>query len=232
MRIKYAILVAVVLAAAGVAGYVFVTSDYIRAQIENHANAMAGHKTKIGDVFFALGWTSHIRLDDIEVSNTDWGKADHLFKAQQVEFDIRLWPLIHGNLVLPTLILRKPEIYLERNAQDQSNWSPEQSPVASGAVQAVQPQHRHQTPLIGRLEGESMSLQFIGGSALMLRETDKPYPVDLKIAYGDTRLAIKGSVEDPFQSAGLNLQLSLNGPDLSEIFPLLGIPARRHHRTA
>ena len=131
----------------------------------------------------------------------------------------------------------------------------------------MQPQHRHQTPLIGRLEiiggrvgymdakrkidldgtvqtatgqaggetqanlslkgkleNEPLSLQFIGGSALMLRETDKPYPVDLEVSYGGTRLAIKGSVQDPFQSAGLDLQLSLSGPDLSEIFPLLGIP--------
>jgi AsmA family protein len=253
--------------AAGVAAYAFVTSDYVRAKIENHADAVSGRRTKIGKISIDWGWTPHIRLDDVEVSNVDWGKADHLFKVQRIEFDIRLWPLIHGDFVLPTLTLQKPEVYLERNAQDESNWSPQQSPMASGAVQAVQPQHRHQTPLIGRLEiiggrvgymdakrkidldgtvqtatgqagaeaqadlslkgkleNEPLSLQFVGGSALMLRETDKPYPVDLELAYGGTRLAIKGSVQDPFQSAGLDLQLSLSGPDLSEIFPLLGIP--------
>jgi AsmA family protein len=253
--------------AAGVAAYAFVTSDHVRARIENHADAMSGRRTKIGKISIDWGWTPHIRLDDVEVSNADWGKADHLLKVQRVEFDIRLRPLIHGDFVLPTLTLQKPEVYLERNVQDESNWSPQQSPVANGAVQAVQPQHRHQTPLIGRLEiiggrlgymdakrkieldgtvqtatgqagaeaqanlslkgrleNEPLSLQFVGGSALMLRETDKPYPVDLEVAYGGTRLAIKGSVQDPFRSAGLDLQLSLSGPDLSEIFPLLGIP--------
>ncbi len=256
-----------IVGAAGIAAYVFVTSDYVRAKIENHADAVSGRKTKIAKISIDWGWTPHVRLDDVEVSNADWGKADHLFKAQQIEFDIQLRPLIHGDFVLPTLTLRKPEVYLERNTQDESNWSPQQSPVASGAVQAVQPQHRHQTPLIGRLEiidgrigyidakrrldldgtvrtatgqagtesqaelsltgkleGQPLSLQFVGGSALMLRETDEPYPVDLEVAYGGTRLAIKGSVQDPFQSAGLNLRLSLNGPDLSDIFPLLGIP--------
>ena len=141
-----------IVGAAGIAAYVFVTSDYVRAKIENHADAVSGRKTKIAKISIDWGWTPHVRLDDVEVSNADWGKADHLFKAQQIEFDIQLRPLIHGDFVLPTLTLRKPEVYLERNTQDESNWSPQQSPVASGAVQAVQPQHRHQTPLIGRLE--------------------------------------------------------------------------------
>ncbi len=252
---------------AGVAVYVFVTSDYVRGKIENRADALSGRKTKIGKISIYWGWTSHVRLDDVAVSNADWGKADHLFQAERIEFDIRLWPLIHGNFVLPTLTLRKPEVSLERSVQDESNWSPQQSPLANGAVRAVQPEERHQTPLIGRLEivdgrlaymdakrkldlngtvqtatgqagadtqaefalkgkleGEPLSLHFVGGSALMLRETDRPYPVDLDVAYGATRLTLKGSVQDPFQSTGFNVKLAVSGPDLADIYPLLGIP--------
>ena len=251
----------------GMAAYVFATSDFVRAQIENHANAVSGRKTKIARLSVDWGWTPHVHLDDVELSNADWGKADHMFKAQEIEFDIRLWPLLHGDLVLPRLMLRKPELYLERNAQDESNWSPNESPVANTAVKQVEPQHRHQTPLIGRLEiidghigyidqkrkldlsgavstatgqagaepearlslkgrleSQPLTLQFVGGSALMLRETDKPYPVDLEVDYGETRLTVKGTIQDPFQYTGADLQLSLAGPDLSEIFPLMGIP--------
>ena len=251
----------------GMAAYIFATSDFVRAQIENHANAVSGRKTKIARLSVDWGWTPHVHLDDVELSNTDWGKADHMFKAQEIEFDIRLWPLLHGDIVLPRLMLRKPELFLERNAQDESDWSPNESPVANPAVKQVQPQHRHQTPLIGRLEiidgqvgyidqkrkldlsgavstatgqagaepearlslkgrleGQPLTLQFVGGSALMLRETDKPYPVDLEVAYGDTKLTVRGTIQDPFQYTGADLQLSLAGPDLSEIFPLVGIP--------
>jgi AsmA family protein len=251
----------------GMAAYIFATSDFVRAQIENHANAVSGRKTKIARLSVDWGWTPHVNLDDVELSNTDWGKADHMFKAQEIEFDIRLWPLLHGDIVLPRLMLRKPELFLERNAQDESNWSPNESPVANTAVKQVQPQHRHQTPLIGRLEiidgqvgyidqkrkldlsgavstatgqagadpearlslkgrleGQPLTLQFVGGSALMLRETDKPYPVDLEVAYGDTKLTVRGTIQDPFQYTGADLRLSLAGPDLSEIFPLVGIP--------
>ena len=139
--------------------------------------------------------------------------------------------------------------------------------VANTAVKQVQPQQRHQTPLIGRLEiidgkigyidqkrkldldgavstatgqagaepearlslkgrleGQPLALQFVGGSALMLRETDKPYPVEVEIDYGETKLTVQGTIQDPFQYTGADLQLSLAGPDLSEIFPLVGIP--------
>jgi AsmA family protein len=120
----------------GVVAYVFVTSDFVRAQIENHANAVSGRKTKIAH----LGrgdWTPHVHLDGVELSNADWGNANHIFKAQEIEFDIRLWSLLHGDIVLPRLTLQKPEFYLERNAQDESNWSPSESPVADAAVKQI-----------------------------------------------------------------------------------------------
>jgi len=76
--------------------------------IENHAGAVSGHKTKIAKLAIDWGWTPHMHLEDVELSNADWGKADHMFKAQQIEFDIHLWSLLHGDLVLPHLMLRKP----------------------------------------------------------------------------------------------------------------------------
>jgi uncharacterized protein involved in outer membrane biogenesis len=253
------------LLAAG--AYAFVTSDYLRAQIENHANAVSGRKTKIARISVSWGWTTHIYLNDVEVSNTDWGKSDHLFKVQEIVADLRVWPLLHGDIELPQLILRKPEIYLETNLKGESNWSPEQSPVANTAVQQIKPNNRFQTPLIGHLqiiggvvgynddkrklslkgtvqtavgqagaaptadlslngmiEGQPLTVRFIGGSALMLRNTTEPYPVDLDVAYGETRLTVKGTLQDPFQYKGADVQLELSGPDLSDIYPLLAIP--------
>jgi len=120
----------VLIAAVGAGAYIFLSSDYLRAQIENHAGAVSGRKTKIAKVAIDWSWTPHVHLENVELSNADWGKADHMFKARQIEFDIRLWPLLHGDIVLPHLVLRKPEVYLERNDHDQSNWSQKESPVA------------------------------------------------------------------------------------------------------
>jgi AsmA family protein len=253
---------------AGTAIYLFANSDYFRAQVENHASAIAGRRTKIAQVLIDWGSTTHVRLEDVEVSNTDWGKADHMLKAKLVEFDLRLWPLLSGTTVLPRLTLVDPELYLERNDQDELNWSTQQSPVAATLVKELKPEQRHEAPIIGhleihggrvsyhdpkrkleldgilqtamgkapgggeqaelklngRLEGQPLTLHFTGGSVLMLREQDKPYPLDLEVSYGATRLKIAGDVQDPFQFKGANVRLSLEGQDLAEIYPLLGIP--------
>jgi uncharacterized protein involved in outer membrane biogenesis len=67
-------------------------------------------------------------------------------------------------------------------------------------------------------------LKFVGGSILALRDTEKPYPLDLDIVFGATKLKAKGTVHDPFKWTGANVDLTLSGPNLSEIYPLLGIP--------
>jgi uncharacterized protein involved in outer membrane biogenesis len=77
----------------------------------------------------------------------------------------------------------------------------------------------------GKLQGKGMSVQFAGDSIMALRDDDRPYPLELVARYGDTEVTVKGEVGDPFTFEGANLDLSLKGPDLAEVFPLLGVPA-------
>ncbi len=247
--------------------YFIVTSAWVRSQIESRGSAYSGRQTTIGAIKVDWGTTTGVRLTNVQVANSEWGKAKHMLKAAEVDFDVRIWPLLLGNLVLPHVTLRKPEIYLERNDKGQTNWDFEQSPVTAGTVKAVAPKERHQTPLVeqleidngrigyrdlkrnidlngtistatgqaggqpeakldlsGRLENEPLAVHFIGGSALMLRQTDKPYPVDLDVAYGATKLLVKGTLQDPIKWSGANVQVDLSGPNLADIYPLLGIP--------
>ena len=77
----------------------------------------------------------------------------------------------------------------------------------------------------GKLQGKAMKIEFIGGSLLALRDSDAPYPLDLSASYGGTEVTVKGTATDPFKLEAANIDLTLKGPDLSEIFPLLGVPA-------
>jgi AsmA family protein len=261
------ILVAVVAIAAGTI-YVLSSSDYIRGEVESRAGQYSGRKIRIAKMSIDWGSTSHIRLEGVEVANADWGRAKHMLKAEKVEFDIRLWPLLGGDIVMPHLALAKPEVELERGDQDQFNWSMAESPVTTGAVKATAPEERHEMPLVGRfeiidgkagyrdakrrleldgtistasgkagdqpqtelslkgkLEGQPLDVRFVGGSALMLRETDTPYPVDLDVSHGATKLTVKGTLQDPIQWKGASVELAVSGQDLSDVFPLLGIPS-------
>lgn len=257
-----------VLVVGGIATiYWFVTSDGFRDHLEGRASDYTGRKTRIERISIDWGATSRVHLSGVEIANADWAEGDHMFRAEEVDFDIRLWPLLAGDIVLPRLVLRRPAVAIEKGVEDQLNWSFREAPVVRGAADAVTPDERSETPLIGRLEitdgrlayrdskrkldldgtvstatGEAgeqpqvklalegkledqpLVLRFVGGSALMLRDTSQPYPVDLDVGYGGTNLRVKGTLLDPFQWSGANVELTMSGPNLADIYPLLGIP--------
>ena len=258
------IFIGLVLIAAGTI-YVVATSDYLRGQLEGWVSDLTGRKTQIARVAVEWGWTSNVKLEGIEVANAKWGKAPYMLKVDQVDFDIRLWPLLGGNLVMPRLVLRKPEVQVETGDQEQLNWSMDETPVITGAAKALEPDSRFDAPVVGRLEisegklgyrdpkrkleldgtvstatgkaedaaelslkgkleGQPLEIRFVGGSVLMLRDTDQLYPLDLNVSFGATKLKMKGTVQDPFKWTGANVDLTLSGPNLSDIYPLLGIP--------
>ncbi len=245
--------------------YFVATSDYLRGQLEGRASDLTGRKTQIAKVAVQWGWTSNVKLEGIEVANATWGGAPYMLKVDQVDFDICLWPLLGGNVVLPRLVLRKPEVQVERGDKEQLNWSMDETPVVTGAAKALEPDSRFDAPVIGKLEisdgklgyrdptrkleldgtvstatgkaedaaelslkgkleGQQLEVRFVGGSVLMLRNTEQPYPLDLDVSFGGTKLKMKGTVQDPFKWTGANVDLTLAGPNLSEIYPLLGIP--------
>lgn len=79
----------------------------------------------------------------------------------------------------------------------------------------------------GTLEGKKLRLQLRGASLLQLRESRDPYPVTLDLKAGNTRFRANGTIEDPVRMVGADLHMKLEGTDLSEIFPLFGIPTPR-----
>ena len=76
----------------------------------------------------------------------------------------------------------------------------------------------------GTYAAQPITGHFVGGALLSLRDTANPYPVDLHLANGPTRIALVGTVENPLNFAGTNLKLELTGPNMALLLPLTGIP--------
>jgi hypothetical protein len=248
-------------------GYYYLTSTDFRSIVESQASSFSGRKTKIEKVTVDWSTVPHVHLAGVQVANADWAKTDHMLKADEVDFTLRLWPLLKGDIVLPRLTLRKPEVVVEKGGpNDDLNWSMWES-AGGAAAEAVKPKDRFQTPLIGhlevtdgkityqdskrklaldgtistatgkagaqpqaelilkgKLENQPLVIKFTGGSAIMLRDTSEPYPIDLDVTFGGTKLIAKGKVQDPFEWADPDVDLTLSGPNLDQIYPLLGIP--------
>lgn len=76
----------------------------------------------------------------------------------------------------------------------------------------------------GRFQGERFTLKVQGGSLLELWEKSKPYPVDVKMAAGDTKVSVEGTFADPVQLQEPKLSIELRGDDLAKLTPFIGVP--------
>jgi len=76
----------------------------------------------------------------------------------------------------------------------------------------------------GTYAGQPITATLLTGALLSVRETKKPFPIDLHIANGDTRVALAGTVQNPLAFQGTNLDLTLQGADMADLYPLTGIP--------
>jgi uncharacterized protein involved in outer membrane biogenesis len=76
----------------------------------------------------------------------------------------------------------------------------------------------------GTYAAQPITGQFVGGALLSLRDSRHPYPIDLHLANGNTRVSLVGTVENPLNFAGARLKLKFSGPDMAELLPLTGIP--------
>lgn len=61
------------------------------------------------------------------------------------------------------------------------------------------------------------------GSVLSLRDAHRPFPLQVDVKVGDTRLALVGTLTDPLHLAALDVRLWLQGTSLSHLYPILGV---------
>jgi uncharacterized protein involved in outer membrane biogenesis len=76
----------------------------------------------------------------------------------------------------------------------------------------------------GTYAAQPIQAHLVGGALLSLRDADHPWPIDLTIANGPTRVALKGTLQDPIALKGADVDLRVSGPDMGLLEPLVGIP--------
>lgn len=76
----------------------------------------------------------------------------------------------------------------------------------------------------GSYQGRPASLKATMGSLTVLREGKQPYPLDVALVAGDFHAHVAGTMADPLAVEGLDLDLDISGDDLSNLYPITGIP--------
>ncbi|GAB0118927.1 AsmA family protein [Acidisoma sp. 7E03] len=76
----------------------------------------------------------------------------------------------------------------------------------------------------GTYAGQPITAALLTGALLSVTDKQTPFPIDLHIANGDTKVALAGTVQDPLAFAGTDLDLTLQGANMADLYPLTGIP--------
>jgi uncharacterized protein involved in outer membrane biogenesis len=69
----------------------------------------------------------------------------------------------------------------------------------------------------GRLQQEQFTLKVRGGSVLDLWKEEQPFPVNVEVEYGKTEAKVSGTIAEPLELQGPDLQFEAKGPDLAAL---------------
>lgn len=169
-----------------------------------------------------------------------------------VSFDPAVW-LRSGELVPRSVDADQPTINIEQIGTGTGNWvGPETPATLPSAFQAgtigirdgaahihiaraqsevdatISTSHTASGDVVivdgkGTHAGQPITFHGVGGAFLAFGSATTPYPVDLELANGPTRITLKGHIRDPLALTGADLNLVLTGPDMALLLPLTGI---------
>lgn len=206
----------VAVAVALVAAIAALDPDELRATVERQAERATGRElTVAGPVDLALSLSPAVVLQDVRIANAAWGSRPAMATIERFELELALLPLIGGEVRVNRLVLVRPDVLLERNAEGQGNWAVMADGKAAGNGDATSiPQVRalriedatlaYRTP-----EGESARLQVARLTGRQARP-DAPLEIDMEGRYQDLDVRMRGSLGAPARlTAGGPLPLDL-----------------------
>ena len=97
--------------------------NWFKGPIERQVERRTGRSFDIGgDLDVDLGRTTVIRAGTLAFGNAPWAKTPTMASVRQLEFGIDVWPLLHGDIRIPSIHLDTPHLRLEQGPQGVGNW--------------------------------------------------------------------------------------------------------------
>jgi uncharacterized protein involved in outer membrane biogenesis len=224
--------------------------DWIRPVVEARASAVMGRVVTMQRLEIEPGLVTGVTAYGVKVPNpAGFEGADFVtIPRLSMTFEPVAW-WRSGQLTLRTIDADQPQLNIEQASSGAGNWidAATSSPVAIGAVgirngtarvhvvrvqsdvtMSVSTSHTANGDVLivdgkGTHARHPISFHAVGGALLALRDTATPYPVDVELAHGETRISLKGHVRDPLALTGADLNLVIAGSDMALLLPLTGV---------
>ena len=136
-KVIYVVLALIVLLVVAVVALPPLIGNSLKPRIADAVRDATGRELVInGDVDLAVFPTVSVALSDVTLSNAPGMSAPHMMSLKSLEAEIPLFPLLGREVIVETLVITEPALFLEKNQDGQPNW--ELVPAAAEAPPADQ----------------------------------------------------------------------------------------------
>ncbi len=242
--------VAVILLAAVL--FVAFGLNALKGPIARKVSEATGRELVIqGDLRAVWSWVHpRFRAEGVSFANADWGRAEHLFKADAIEASVRFLPLFAGRVVVPDLHLERPEVSLEQNAEGKKNWilKEEVEPreesrfhiqrltLDHGVLDYVDAARRIDVTAdlstdatgvaftgVGSYDGREFQAEGHAGHVLSLRDETTPFPLKGRARIGETTLGVDGTVTGLVGLKRIDTAVELSGRSMDDLYGIINV---------
>lgn len=95
----------------------------------------------------------HVQVSGLTISNPAWAGGGQMISIERIDLELRFWPLLRGEIVLPKVELVRPDVRLFRGTDGRANWVFSANPESAEAKKKESKPMR--LPLVHRLLIES-----------------------------------------------------------------------------
>ena len=227
--------------------------NMLRGPVERRVSAATGRDFHIhGDLDVDLSLRPRVSLGRMTLANVPGAAQPQMATVDSLEFRFDLLKLFAGDVVLSNVRVGKPNLLLEKDAKGRGNWTfpggnaewptIQQLSVDSGqlvyrnlpnktdmkfAIASGDAAGSRLAPLNitgdGRYAGNQLQLEGRVESPLALKDSGKPYQIDLKARAGATHATASGGLVGPLALRDFSLEFGLSGPNMALLYPLIGV---------
>jgi uncharacterized protein involved in outer membrane biogenesis len=73
--------------------------------------------------FLRVSLSPAVVAENVTFTNATWGSRKEMLRVKRVELTLRLFPLLHGEILVGRLLLVEPDLLLETNERGEGNWA-------------------------------------------------------------------------------------------------------------
>ncbi len=113
-----------VLVAAILLTLALVDWNSLEGPIERFASEKSGRVVRIGNLDVDVWtWTPKVTVERLTLGNPPWEAAKPMAQIEKLHVQLKLLPLLKGDVILPRVELIHPNVYLHRDLQGRANWT-------------------------------------------------------------------------------------------------------------